>query len=210
VGIVLIAERQRRPALSFEIEPVAPIRQDGAKFLRVRVRNHGLPRFLAAVYERQPALLTRVWITFYHLDGEPVFAHGRRMRGRWSDTPDPFRATPVSPTMLVNVVEPFATSNSIDIPADDYETLDVVMRGPDTEECVGWSNAHQMAIAGAPPPVGETLTLSRGIYLVQLEAMTGGRIFDDTFRLVNDVPLLDFRLDRPSHRLRLPRTGDTR
>jgi hypothetical protein len=55
VGIVLIAERQRRPALSFEIEPVAPIKQDGAKFLRVRVRNDVLPRFLAAVYECQPA-----------------------------------------------------------------------------------------------------------------------------------------------------------
>jgi hypothetical protein len=100
VGIVLIAERQRRPALRFEIEPVPPIRADGAKFLRVRIRNHGLPRFLRAVNERQPALMTRVWVTLYHLDDEPVFARGRRMRGRWSDTPDPFRVTPVSPTMV--------------------------------------------------------------------------------------------------------------
>src|SRR6266540_1421494 len=204
VSMVLLFERQRRPELEFEIEPVAPVQPNGRKFLRVRVRNRALPGFLGPVYDRQPALMTRAGITFLTLDGHPVFTPGRRMRGRWSDTPEPFRPTPVGPDQMVLVAEPFAASNSMDIPPGEFEVLDVVMRAPGSEQCVGWSNAYQLAQAGAPPPVGDTFVLDRGRYLVLIQAKTGGRIFPHVLRLVNDVPLPDFRLEEPEQQPRLP------
>jgi hypothetical protein len=205
VMIVMVLERQRRPDLVFEIEPEPPVQPNGRKFLRVRVRNRPLPRVLGLVYERQPALMTRAWITFLHTDGQPVFRPGHRMRGRWADSPEPIRPVPVSTEQIIFLGDPFETWHDNDIPPGEFEVLDIVMRPPDSEQCYGWSSEYLLATMGAPEPVGVTFALDRGRYLVLVHAQAGGRSFRHVFRLVNDVRALsDFRLAEPDRQPSLP------
>ena len=81
-------------------------------------------------------------------------------------------------SVLVLLADPFATSHDNDIPAGEFEVLDIVMRPPDSKQCIGWSEAHLLATGGAPHPVGETVTLEPGRYQLLIEANTGGRMFD--------------------------------
>jgi hypothetical protein len=62
------------------------------------------------------------------------------------------------------LADPFATSHDNDIPAGEFELLDIVMRPPDIEQCIGWNSAHLLATGGAPHPVEETITLERDRY----------------------------------------------
>lgn len=193
---VLLVERWRKPHLSFQIEPLAPYHM-GRKFLRVLVHNKPINRLLGVFTTRQPALMCRAYVTFMQEDNTPVFADGRRMAARWSNTPEPVVRQLGNDSQgnpcVINMRDPMRATNFVDIPAGETEPLDVVMRQPGDTTCYGRNNA---VIENPQPPPEDWFPLPKGRYHALVRVQTGGEDFRRVFRVVDVLDdIREFRLE---------------
>ena len=92
--IVLGLERQRRPRLVMKIGEVPGLPANdvaGRKECRwpiIEVHNLRIPKWLAWVYDGDPAVACRAWITFHNpVDGGRIFAQD--MPVRWNEAVQP-------------------------------------------------------------------------------------------------------------------------
>ncbi len=194
VGILIVLgiERQRRPVLFMEagepgwLSDDDPLGRKACKWLHVQVHNKNMPRWLAWVYNREPAMDCHAWITFYHLDGHRLFA--REMNARWTETPEPelvvLQAASGQAMRLMNV------QDAVGIPPGEYANVDIAFRAKDEDASFGWNNESYLHHWRHP-----SWRLDKGRYIVRVRVKTGGREFSDAFLLINDVPYEHFRLE---------------
>jgi hypothetical protein len=200
---VLVAvgvEYLRRPNLKLIIEsPQVDAEYEGrpaqkARYLRLRLFNRPLPIW-ARWMLRAPALQCRGTITFHHLDGQNVF--GRSMAVRWSGSPQPIPIQAVtSDGTRIQIFDPMRLTleSRIDVyPGEgESETLDVAARLDDDEDCYGWNNETYFC---ATPWRNPAWKLRPGRYLVNVVIRSSGQTCTANFRLINDVPRGDCRLE---------------
>jgi hypothetical protein len=91
--------------------------------------------------------------------------------------------------VLAQVLDPSRIRDAIDIPPGAEEILDVVMRPPDSDECVGWFNGG--ILVNQPPKY----SLAKGRYLALIVVQVGGRQYRKLVRIVNDRDIDHFRLE---------------
>lgn len=197
--IVLVIERQRRPCIRMQVGepgkllPDDPLGRPEITWLRVQVHNIEMPRWLSWVYDRDPALNCRAWITFYRFDGHRVF--DEEMEARWTETPEPIveiKETEKGPVgRLVNV------QHTVDIPPGEYVNVDIACRLKGKDQCYGWNNESYLYNWCHP-----RWKLGKERYIAKVRVKTGGREFIDAFLIVNDVPYEDFRIEALHDELR--------
>jgi hypothetical protein len=90
---------------------------------------------------------------------------------------DPSRITPIS---------------RIDIHAGEDVPLDVAVRCDQDQECYGWNNWSYWS---NPPWRNPQWKLEKGRYLVEVMVTSSGQTCRGLYRLINDVPRSDFRLE---------------
>lgn len=190
--IVLWIERQKRPELSMRVGVPGrigdndPLGRQAATWVKIQIHNSNMPRWLRWVYDREPALACRAWITFHHLDGRRVF--DREMNARWSETPEP--RVEVKQTEKGQVGILLGVQDSVDIPPGEYTNVDIAIRVKSDTDCYGWNNESYLYNWEHP-----AWKLEKGRYVARVRVKTGGREFVDAFLIVNDIPHEDFRLE---------------
>jgi hypothetical protein len=194
---VVFVEAQLRPDIQILKEPQPAFQPDGRKFLRVVVKNPPLWRPLRFFMDRRPVYQARAWITFLTDNNDPVFSPGRRMTGRWANTPEPVRpivATSSAPPGIVFMWDLSVTRDAVDIASGAQEILDIVMRAPSESGCRGWHNRMINLDPDKVPP-DHRFELDKGRYRALVQVDASGRTFKALFRIVCDVGLEDFRLE---------------
>ena len=194
---VLFVEMELRPQISIVEEETPPVPPDGRKFLRVIVENRALWWPLKLIMDRRPVYQARAWITFLTESNDPVFAKGRQMIGRWSNTPEPLRPISISQspsgTPGISFLRDLSvTRDAVDIGSGASEPLDIVMRAPSEDGCHGW---HNRMIQNPNTPPEDQFDLSKGRYRALVRVDASGRSFKALFRIVCDVGIGDFRLE---------------
>jgi hypothetical protein len=126
------------------------------------------------------------------------------MEGRWSTSPEPtlielngevdlgteIGKRPVKLYMRdPSRVTPFSR---IDIHAGESVLLDVAVRLDQDQECYGWNN---WSFWSTPPWRNPEWRLEKGRYLVEVMVTSSGQTRRGVYRLINDVPRSDFRLE---------------
>src|SRR6266536_2648039 len=195
--IVFFVEMELRPEISIVQEGTPVVLPDGRRFLRVVVANRALWWPLGLIMDRRPANQVRAWITFLTEANNLVFAPGRQMIGRWSNTPEPVRPMMISQnpggapevTLLLDLS---VTRDAVDIGSGSSEILDIVMRAPGEAGCRGW---HNRMIQNPNPGPENRFELPMGRYHAQVRVDVSGRSFNARFRIVCDVGIEDFRLE---------------
>ncbi len=194
VGIVIVLwiERQRRPKLSISVDSPGtiderdPLKRRVTTFLHANVTNNKIPRWISWAYDGDPALSCEAWVSFFHLDGQPVFS--KDMVARWAESPEPQLITfDIEGGKAAKIV---GYQNTIDIPACDSTQVDLVSRIKGDENCYGWSNESYLYNWKHPKWI-----LGPQRYLAVVRVKTGGRQFKEAFLIINDVPFSDFRLE---------------
>ena len=198
VLIVFFVEMELRPQIDITQEKEPHVHEGGRTFLRVVVTNRSLWWPLNLVMDRRPATQVRAWVTFLTESNDPVFAPGRQMVGRWSNTPEPVRPIMVSQTTggtpeLTFLLDQSITRDTVDIGSGDHEIMDIVMRVPSENGCRGW---HNRIIENPSPRPEDQFELRAGRYHAQVRVNISGRSFYALFRIVCDVGIGDFRLER--------------
>ena len=190
----LAVEYFRRPSLKLNI--IEPVLFGGghSKFMEIAVRNQPLPKVIRLM-SRNAALQCRAVITFHHLDGQNIFA--RSMEPRWSSAPEP---RPVE----IRIGEQkgqfldydrFWRSQRVDIHPGEMDKLCIVARHNDSSDCWGWSNESYFS---QPPWRNEKWKLPHGRYLAVVTVIAAGEYARSVFRVINDVPMSDCRLELAS------------
>jgi hypothetical protein len=196
--IVFFVEMELRPQISITHEERPFLDEDGRRFLRVVVSNRALWWPLKLIMDRRPANQVRGVITFLTESNNPVFAPERQMIGRWASTPEPVRPVMISqnpggtPEMTL-LLDLSVTRDAVDIGSGASEILDIVMRAPGEEGCRGW---HNRMIQNPNPRPEDRFELRRGRYHARVRVDVSGRSVDALFRIVCDVGIEDFRLER--------------
>ena len=194
IVIVLVLERQRRPQLSMKIGEVAglpandPLGRKHCRWPVIEVHNRRIPRWLSWVYDGDPALACRAWISFHNpVDGGRIFA--QEMPARWNEADQP-RVVPFpgSDGKVFTVLQ--GIQYAIDIPTGESVGIAPVYRAKDSESCYGWNNESYLHNFEHP-----AWKLDKGRYIVRVRVVAGGREFIDAFRVVNDAPFEDFRIE---------------
>jgi hypothetical protein len=189
--IVLWIERQRRPRLTIKLgQPVQineedPLHRPLSIWLHVQIHNKNVPKWLAWVYDGEPALACRAWISFYHLNGQRLF--DREMVARWFGSDEP--KVEVINTREGQALRLIGAQTSFDIPPGEYTDVDVVFRAKEEDDCYGWNNESYLHNWHHPD-----WRLEKGRYIARVRAKTGGREYTNTFLIANDVPYIDFKL----------------
>ncbi len=196
--IVLFIEKELRPKIKITEEDNSPDMPDGRKFLRVIVKNCALSWPLNLLMDRRPAYQTRAWITFLMDSNDLVFSKERQMIGRWSSTPEPVRPISITKGTGGNPQVTFLrdlsiTRDAVDIGSGASEPLDIVMRSPNKNGCLGW---HNRIIQNPKINPEDNFELSKGRYRALVRVETSGRSFKALFRIVCDRGIEDFRLER--------------
>ena len=78
-----------------------------------------------------------------------------------------------------------------DIPPGENEEIDIVAKYDNEEECYGWPN-DSYKLGWRP----EQWKLTKGRYIIKIEVIASGYRLFDVFRVVNDVGMSDFRLEK--------------
>jgi len=195
--MVFFVEMELRPQISIVVEQTPPVLPDGRKFLRVIVENRALWWPLKLVMDRRPVYQARAWITFLTESNDPIFAKGRQMIGRWSNTPEPVRPISIAQgptgTQGISFLRDLSmTRDAVDIGSGASEPLDVVMRVPGEDGCRGW---HNRIIQNPNTPPEDQFELSKGRCRALVRVDTSGRSSKALFRIVCDVGIGDFRLE---------------
>jgi hypothetical protein len=195
--MVLFVEMELRPQISIVEEETPPVLPDGRKFLRAIVENRALWWPLKLIMDRRPVYQARAWITFLTESNDPVFAKGRQMIGRWSNTPEPVRPilssqSPSGTTGISFLRDLSVTRDAVDIGSGASEPLDIVMRSPSEDGCRGW---HNRMIQNPNTPPEDQSEISNGRYRALVRVDASGRSFKALFRIVCDIGIGDFRLE---------------
>lgn len=196
--IVFFVEMELRPSLTIVEEASPSVHTDGRKFLRVIVVNRALWWPLRLCMDRRAATQVRAWVTFLTESNDLVFARERKMIGRWSNTPEPVRPITVVQSGAASPQVGFAldlsvTRDAIDIGSGSSEPLDIVMRNSTEEGCRGW---HNRVISNPNPKPEDQYELPQGRYRALIEVDVSGRRCSALFRIVCDIGIGDFRLER--------------
>lgn len=201
-GFLMWTENIRKANLTMKIEPSPidvsyanrPAPAQRARYVRLIVQNAELPGY-AGWLSRSPAVGCIATITFHHLDGQNVF--GRSMSGRWAGTPEPVPIQAFSPSGLqMIIVDPVRLSPELrrDIRSGvPHETLDISARFDSDSDCYGWCNDNYFS---TPRWRNPDWKLSPGRYLVRVNLRWSGGERSGLFRLINDVPVNAFRLEK--------------
>jgi len=192
--ITILVENLRKPKLALKVEqPTDVDYQDHpaqhARFLSLELVNRPLPRW-ARWMSRNTALQCHGEITFYHLDGQNVF--GRAMIGRWSASPEPAPISFRIGNQLVLITDPSKLTNRIDVPPKESQHINIASRFDSENECYGWNNESYFS---DPIWRNPAWRLNSGRYLVKVTIICAGEKCIGIFRLVNDVPRNDFRIE---------------
>ena len=194
----IIIESLRKPSLELKISKIG--KEDNyvgkpakkARFLYLELVNHPLPKYLGWL-SRSAAMQCHGTITFHHLDGQNVF--GRSMNVRWTNLPNPLPVVLVINDKQIPLFDPrkFDHESRIDIHTGKSELLNVASRFDDENECYGWCNEslYQQPLWRNPD-----WKLLPGRYLVRVEIVSAGEKCVGLFRLINDVDMKDFRLEK--------------
>jgi hypothetical protein len=205
--ITIFVEYLRSPSLElslgdhprhFSYPDTAPAQLSRA--LTVRLTNKPLrgPRWMT----RAPALQCRGTVTFHHLDGQNIF--GRSMEGRWCNSVEPAaigaegeleRIGAPDERIKLRIMDParIVAKSRIDVYPGESELLDIAVRLNDEQACYGWNNETYFIPTPWRNPVWK---LERGRYLVSVSVVSSGQTCWNLFRLINDVPADDFRLEK--------------
>jgi hypothetical protein len=163
-----------------------------ARFLYVELVNQPLPKVFRWL-SRNAALQCHGTINFHHLDGTNVF--GRAMQIRWTNLPEPTPAIFVIGEKRFPFFDPrkFDHFSRVDIYPGESEILNVASRFDEDEDCFGWSNESYYI---EPIWRNPNWKLSKGRYLVNITVISAGEKCEGLFRLINDVGINDFRLEK--------------
>jgi hypothetical protein len=195
--VTILVEYLRRPKLKLNIGPIEeqdysnrPAKHKRA--LRLKLENLSLPKW-ASWMSRNPAMQCGGIITFHHLDGQNIF--GRTMTIRWPDSPEPTPLTFHFEGKKAAIVDParITLEQRMDIFPAEAELIDVVCRFDNDEECYGWNNESYFS---EPLWKNPNWRLSKGRYLVRAIIFSSGQKCTELFRLINDVGIGDFRLEK--------------
>ena len=171
-----------------------------ARFLYLELVNQSLPKVFRWM-SRNAALQCHGIISFHHLDGTNVF--GRSMQIRWTYLPEPTPAILIVGDRSYQFFDPrkFDHFSRVDVYPGESELLNIVSRFDDEEDCFGWSNESYYV---EPIWRNQNWKLPKGRYLVNVTIVSSGEKCQGLFRLINDVGMLDFRLEKalPSDRIR--------
>jgi hypothetical protein len=193
----IFVERIRKPQLVLSVGDTDTIHstnpnlqiQEGTS---LRVRVFAKPLYWGTRWMmRAPALQCRGDVSFHHLDGQ--YLYNREMRIRWTGTPEPLQVIGVDPTgQPITILDPYkiVAPSQVDIAPDEEESLDIVARFDNDAQCYGWSNESYSRSWRNP-----AWLIPFGRYLVRVSIRSGGQSWSDVFRLINDVPRTDFRLE---------------
>ena len=202
IAFVMLVENFRNPKLGLEIGDTEDVKwtnktANKAKWLRVKVKNKQLPR-LVRWLSRNTALHCSALITFYHLDGQNdgKDGSGRPMKGRWWGVQEPLPIQIVAQGHpIMYMVDPVRLAPDMykDIYSGGSEQLDVAGRFDDDDECYGWCNDNY---SSEPLWRNPDWKLSPGRYLVEVTIFSSGERCNGLFRLINDVPVDAFRLEK--------------
>lgn len=192
--IVLWLERKRRPRLEIKLgSTIDAFQNDLAgrtprRWPHLEVHNLKIAPWLSWVYDGDPALSCKAWISFHSLiDGRRIFAAD--MPARWSEADQPSIAEMPGPggSRLAGIQN---VQYAIDIPTGECMTISPATRPNNDVSCYGWNNESYLHTFDHP-----NWKLDKGRYYVRLKVITVGREFVDSFLLVNDGPYADFRLE---------------
>lgn len=196
VIITIWVESLRKPKLTLEIGKPSDIAYDkrparNVRFLGIELINKPLPKIFRWL-QRNAAVQCHGMIGFYHLDGQNVFA--RSMPIRWSGSPEPVPMLISVGEQRILLADParFTLTPRIDVYPGESERLDISAKFDDENDCYGWSNENYFS---DPPWRNANWRLSSGRYLVKVTIVSAGEKFSGLFRLVNDVPRQDFRIE---------------
>ncbi len=195
--ITIIVEYLRRPNLHLNIPKPEEIKPKGGpadfiKSLRIKVENKPLPCW-AKWMSRNPALRCRGYISFYHLDGQDVFGHS--MDVRWPKLPQPL------PLMFelddkkgrIYDFARYTIEQEVDVFPGKDEFVDVACRFDKDKECYGWNTESYFSDPLWRNPKWQ---LSNDCYLVKVTILSSGQECNELFRLINDVSIDKFRLEK--------------
>jgi hypothetical protein len=197
--LTILVENTRKPKLKIALDSPIDVPYQGqarpaqqARYVRLNLINEPLPRWTRWM-SRNVALQCHGSITFHRLDGQDVF--GRAMAIRWSGSREP-----VLPFIAIGSrqfpifdLERLTPQLNRDVSPGEHETLDVVASFDNDSECYGWSNESYFS---NPLWRNPNWRLPSGRYLVKVVIVSAGERLTDVFRLINDVPVSDFRIER--------------
>ena len=195
--ITILVERLRKPKLDLRIaEPVESKYEDRPaklkRAVRLQIENMPLP-WWARWMSRSPALQCGGDISFHHLDGQNVF--GRSMIIRWPESPEPIPLRIRLGNEEGVIVDParIVLEQRKDVYPGKSELIDVACRFDQDQECYGWNNESYFS---NPLWKNPNWKLPKGRYLVKTKIAFAGSSLIGIFRLVNDVGIRDFRLEK--------------
>jgi hypothetical protein len=195
--VSMIIESQRKPKLSIKTEePPTDVDYSNrpankARFLRVRLSNRAMPRFLRWL-GRNAAIHCHGEIQFYHQNnGAPVFS--KPMPVRWAGSDEPLSFQVSSDGQLNWFLDPskFNAAFCRDCHAGSEEPIDVVARFDNDTDCYGWTNDNYLPNKGWRNP---DWRLPSGRFLVTITVHSSGEKVVGLFELENSVGIQDFRL----------------
>ncbi len=195
--VTISVEYLRRPKLELSIGSIEDQEYDNRpakrkRALRLKLENHPLPRW-ASWMSRNSAMQCGGNITFHHLDGQNVF--GRAMTIRWPESPEPLPLAFELEGKKGTIIDPsiITLEQRMDIYPGEAELIDVACRFDDEEECYGWNNESYFS---DPRWRNPDWKLEKGRYLVNIIIRSSGQKCTELFRLVGDVGINDFRLEK--------------
>lgn len=195
--ITIWVESLCKPKLSLEIGKPSDKAYDNrpaknARFLGIELVNRHLPKIFKWL-QRNAALQCHGMIEFYHLDGQNVF--GRSMPIRWSASPEPAPMQISVGEQIILLSDPasFTLTPHIDVYPGESERLDISAKFNDETDCYGWSNENYFSSLVWRNP---NWKLPLGRYLVKVTIVSAGEKLSGLFRLINDVPRQDYRIER--------------
>lgn len=194
-------EQARKPHLRINLaEPIDGICEgqppEAARWVNVQVVNEPPSRWLRWL-SRQMAVQCRGTATFHHLDGQAYLDRATQLRWSASPQPIPSRLVANDGQVIAILVDynRLTTDSWIDIPPGEQgAVLNVAARIEDDSECYPWSNESYLS---SPRWRNPKWRLPPGRYLVKIAVVSLGEECTAVFRLVNDVPRQDFRLELP-------------
>lgn len=196
IVLTIAVENLRKPRLALQVAPHVDNEYQGrpatkARFLLIQCVNMPLPWF-ARWMSRSAALQCHGTLTFHHLDGQNIF--GRSMPIRWSGSLEPTPLEFIVGESRGLIVDPqrMSTDSRVDIYPGEGWPLDVAARFDDEPNCYGWSNLNYFS---TPVWRNPDWRLPLGRYLVNVTVVSSGERCTEVFRLINDVPQRDFRIE---------------
>jgi len=196
--ITISVESLRKPRLQLIVTapcdlqyPTGPAKQ--GRFLHVGLVNKPLPRALQWM-QRNAALQCHGTIAFHHLDGQKVFERVMSVRWSFSTEPIPIRGYVDGKPIVIWDPTRYVPVTRRDVYPGETETakLDIGARFDDERDCYGWCNDNYLS---NPPWRNPEWRLPAGRYLVRIVVRSSGEECAGVFRLINDVPQSDFRLE---------------